>query len=167
MKRNSLRTLTLLLLLAAGALGLRAMRMQTHPSPNTPSTSPMKEIYLAGVASGAPSTSSSKYVASSPQRSATPMAIPPVPAMRKCVATRRALPKQYTSPNAPDQVSLSKLLELYFLTIDPTSLNKQGGDVGDQYRTGIYYTDTRRPYRRSRRRSRRYSVSTHSPSSSR
>ena len=48
MKRNSLRTLTLLLLLAAGALGLRAMRMQTHPSPNTPSTSPMKEIYLAG-----------------------------------------------------------------------------------------------------------------------
>ncbi|MFR6482442.1 MAG: peptide-methionine (S)-S-oxide reductase [Veillonella sp.] len=30
----------------------------------------------------------------------------------------------------------------YFLrAIDPFSVNKQGGDVGIQYRTGIYYTD--------------------------
>lgn len=43
---------------------------------------------------------------------------------------------------APEQLSLTKILELYFLTIDPTSLNKQGGDIGDQYRTGIYYTDS-------------------------
>ena len=42
---------------------------------------------------------------------------------------------------APEQIDLSKLLELYFMTINPTTLNKQGGDVGDQYRTGIYYTD--------------------------
>ena len=34
-----------------------------------------------------------------------------------------------------------KLLSYYFLTIDPLSLNKQGGDEGTQYRTGIYYTD--------------------------
>ena len=34
-----------------------------------------------------------------------------------------------------------KLLAYYFLTIDPLSLNRQGGDVGTQYRTGIYYTD--------------------------
>ena len=27
------------------------------------------------------------------------------------------------------------------MTINPTTLNTQGGDVGDQYRTGIYYTD--------------------------
>lgn len=40
-----------------------------------------------------------------------------------------------------DVVSLTSLLELYFMTIDPTSLNKQGGDKGTQYRTGIYYTD--------------------------
>ena len=33
------------------------------------------------------------------------------------------------------------LLELYFKTIDPTSLNRQGNDRGTQYRTGIYYTD--------------------------
>lgn len=37
-------------------------------------------------------------------------------------------------------ISLSKLIELYFETIDPTSLNKQGEDVGTQYRTGIYFT---------------------------
>ena len=43
---------------------------------------------------------------------------------------------------APEQLSLRQLLDLYFLTIDPTSLNRQGGDVGDQYRTGIYYTDS-------------------------
>ncbi|KGN85595.1 peptide-methionine (R)-S-oxide reductase MsrB [Porphyromonas gulae] len=42
---------------------------------------------------------------------------------------------------APDQISLEKLLELFYTTIDPTSINKQGNDVGSQYRTGIYYTD--------------------------
>jgi len=36
---------------------------------------------------------------------------------------------------------LSFLLELYFDAIDPTSVNRQGGDVGTQYRTGIYYVD--------------------------
>lgn len=36
---------------------------------------------------------------------------------------------------------LGRLLALYFQTIDPTSLNRQGADVGLQYRTGIYYTD--------------------------
>lgn len=40
-----------------------------------------------------------------------------------------------------DQVTLQELLEHYFRIIDPTSINKQGNDVGRQYRTGIYYTD--------------------------
>src|SRR5690606_12928272 len=40
----------------------------------------------------------------------------------------------------PTKVDLNLLLDLYFLTIDPTSINKQGNDIGDQYRTGIYYT---------------------------
>ena len=30
---------------------------------------------------------------------------------------------------------------MYFLAIDPTSVNKQGEDEGTQYRTGIYYSD--------------------------
>lgn len=41
----------------------------------------------------------------------------------------------------PDQVDINLLIDLYFDTIDPTSINKQGNDVGDQYRTGIYTTD--------------------------
>lgn len=41
----------------------------------------------------------------------------------------------------PQKVSLAFLLRLYFDAIDPTSVNRQGGDSGIQYRTGIYYTD--------------------------
>ena len=36
-------------------------------------------------------------------------------------------------------ISVTEILEKYFLTIDPLSVNRQGGDVGTQYRTGIYY----------------------------
>lgn len=38
-------------------------------------------------------------------------------------------------------VSLSFLLDMYYKVIDPISINKQGGDHGTQYRTGIYYVD--------------------------
>lgn len=41
----------------------------------------------------------------------------------------------------PQQIRLEFILKLYFDVIDPTSLNRQGGDVGSQYRTGIYYLD--------------------------
>lgn len=38
--------------------------------------------------------------------------------------------------------TLSTLLEHYWRIIDPTQLNRQGHDVGNQYRTGVYYYDT-------------------------
>nr|WP_237235647.1 peptide-methionine (R)-S-oxide reductase MsrB [Sphingobacterium mizutaii] len=38
-------------------------------------------------------------------------------------------------------IGLDLLIDLFFKTIDPTSLNKQGNDIGTQYRTGIYFTD--------------------------
>lgn len=38
-------------------------------------------------------------------------------------------------------ISTKELLEKYFMTINPLSINRQGGDVGTQYRTGIYYED--------------------------
>jgi len=41
----------------------------------------------------------------------------------------------------PTLITLSRLLEYYFMVIDPLSVNRQGGDRGIQYRTGIYYTD--------------------------
>lgn len=41
----------------------------------------------------------------------------------------------------PSIVSLSYILSLYFEVINPTSVNRQGFDIGSQYRTGIYFTD--------------------------
>lgn len=43
----------------------------------------------------------------------------------------------------PSRVGLRTLIAMYFLTIDPLSVNRQGNDIGTQYRTGIYYTDER------------------------
>ena len=40
-----------------------------------------------------------------------------------------------------DVISLPLLLQAYLRTIAPFSLNRQGNDVGTQYRTGIYWTD--------------------------
>lgn len=41
----------------------------------------------------------------------------------------------------PKEVSLKTLIEQYLRIVDPYSLNRQGNDIGTQYRTGIYYTD--------------------------
>lgn len=41
----------------------------------------------------------------------------------------------------PKVVTLQKILEIYYMSIDPTLLNQQGGDRGLQYRTGVYYSD--------------------------
>ena len=41
----------------------------------------------------------------------------------------------------PERASLETLLTSFFKVVDPTSKNRQGNDVGDQYRSGIYYKD--------------------------
>jgi peptide-methionine (S)-S-oxide reductase len=40
-----------------------------------------------------------------------------------------------------NKLSLSTLLDKFWTIIDPTALNRQGPDVGSQYRSGIYYLD--------------------------
>jgi len=43
----------------------------------------------------------------------------------------------------PEIVSFSQILEVFFITHDPTTLNRQGNDVGTQYRSAIFYHSER------------------------
>lgn len=39
----------------------------------------------------------------------------------------------------PNKISFGELLEIFFATHDPTTLNRQGADVGTQYRSEVFY----------------------------
>ncbi|NUZ05255.1 peptide-methionine (S)-S-oxide reductase MsrA [Piscinibacter koreensis] len=41
----------------------------------------------------------------------------------------------------PQRITLREILEIFFAVHDPTTLNRQGNDVGTQYRSGIYVHD--------------------------
>ena len=41
----------------------------------------------------------------------------------------------------PEVISFGELLEIFFTTHDPTTLNRQGNDVGTQYRSEIFYNN--------------------------
>jgi peptide-methionine (S)-S-oxide reductase len=42
----------------------------------------------------------------------------------------------------PQRVSFSEILEVFFVIHDPTTLNRQGNDVGTQYRSAVFYYST-------------------------
>ena len=41
----------------------------------------------------------------------------------------------------PEEINFAHLLEVFFATHDPTTLNRQGADVGTHYRSAIFYTN--------------------------
>ena len=41
----------------------------------------------------------------------------------------------------PARITLREVLEIFFVVHDPTTLNRQGNDIGTQYRSGIYWHD--------------------------
>lgn len=65
----------------------------------------------------------------------------PSPTYRQVCSGRTGYAETVKVVFNPDKVSLSTLLQLYLKIVDPYSLNKQGNDVGTQYRTGIYFKD--------------------------
>lgn len=40
----------------------------------------------------------------------------------------------------PEVVSFTEILEVFWKVHDPTTLNRQGGDIGTQYRSAVFYT---------------------------
>ncbi|MEK7286150.1 MAG: peptide-methionine (S)-S-oxide reductase MsrA [Nitrospirota bacterium] len=46
----------------------------------------------------------------------------------------------------PTVISLKEILTVFFVLHDPTTLNRQGGDIGTQYRSAIFYhSETQKP----------------------
>jgi len=63
------------------------------------------------------------------------------PAYREVCTGRTGHAEAVSIQYDTSQVQLADLLLIFFNTHDPTTLNRQGNDVGTQYRSGIYFTD--------------------------
>jgi len=63
------------------------------------------------------------------------------PAYREVVSGRTGHAEVIELTYDSDKISFVELLEVFFATHDPTTLNRQGYDVGTQYRSAVFYHD--------------------------
>ena len=63
------------------------------------------------------------------------------PTIERFAAARPDTPKSCRSSTTRRAVSFERLLEVFWQIHDPTTLNRQGPDVGTQYRSIIFYSD--------------------------
>ena len=61
------------------------------------------------------------------------------PAYREVITGRTGHAEAIQITFNPDIISFQEILDVFFSTHDPTTLNRQGYDVGTQYRSGIFY----------------------------
>lgn len=62
------------------------------------------------------------------------------PAYREICAGRTGHAEAIKITFDPGEITFRELMEVFFATHDPTQLNRQGNDVGTQYRSEIFYT---------------------------
>ena len=63
------------------------------------------------------------------------------PAYREIITGRTGHAEAIEITYEPSIVDVSTLLDIFFSTHDPTTLNRQGNDVGTQYRSAIFFTE--------------------------
>ena len=63
------------------------------------------------------------------------------PAIERFAAARPDTPKSCKVEYDPARVSFEQLLDVFWQIHDPTTLNRQGPDVGTQYRSIVFYSD--------------------------
>jgi len=61
------------------------------------------------------------------------------PAYREVITGRTGHAEVIQITFYPEIVTFTEILEVFFMTHDPTTLNRQGADVGTQYRSAIFY----------------------------
>ncbi|MCA1054937.1 peptide-methionine (R)-S-oxide reductase MsrB [Rossellomorea aquimaris] len=150
--KNSIMVATLALLLTACAVMDQASKDSSsgvsHGSENLPanpnddvdySTSKLEDIYFAGGCFWGMEAYMSRIYGVYDVTSGYANGEGKNPSYQDVIKGDRGFAETVHVQYDPEKVTLEKLVKDYFRVIDPTSVNKQGNDVGTQYRTGIYY----------------------------